>query len=139
MSIRKCKVCNVILNSENTYKRPAALLCKKHYNEYNLQRLRKNGYKAMKEYDSKRNKTPERKKQFRETAKKMSLKYPEKQRARLLTAYAVRIGTLIKKPCIICGELKVEAHHEDYTKPMEIIWFCRKHHSIHHYPNSVNN
>lgn len=42
-------------------------------------------------------------------------------------AKAVKEGWLIKEPCF-CGETKVEAHHPDYTKPLEVIWACKKHH-----------
>ena len=37
-------------------------------------------------------------------------------------------GKITKKPCVVCGETKVDGHHPDYSKPYEIIWLCRKHH-----------
>ena len=27
---------------------------------------------------------------------------------------------------------KIEAHHPDYTKPLEVIWLCNAHHKIEH-------
>lgn len=55
-------------------------------------------------------------------------RYPEKWRARQLARYAIKIGQIIKQPCEVCGEMKVQAHHEDYSKPLEINWVCIKHH-----------
>jgi len=41
----------------------------------------------------------------------------------------LKSGRLIKQPCEVCGEFEyVEAHHKDYSKPLEINWLCRKHH-----------
>jgi hypothetical protein len=40
---------------------------------------------------------------------------------------------LIQGPCSICGEQKtIHAHHDDYTKPLDVIWLCRKHHQERH-------
>lgn len=47
-------------------------------------------------------------------------------------AAAVKKGELIKIPCEVCGEIKSEAHHEDYEKPLEVRWLCRKHHRQRH-------
>ena len=33
-----------------------------------------------------------------------------------------------KTSCIICNDEHSEAHHEDYTKPLEVIWLCKTHH-----------
>ena len=42
---------------------------------------------------------------------------------------ALRDGVILKSPCRICGEAKVEAHHEDYSKPLDLLWYCRRHHT----------
>ena len=46
--------------------------------------------------------------------------------------WAIKKGKLFRKPCVICGELKVQAHHEDYDKPLEVRWLCNKHHRARH-------
>ena len=42
--------------------------------------------------------------------------------------YALKVGKLVKQPCAECGELEVEGHHPDYSRPLDVIWLCRKHH-----------
>lgn len=49
--------------------------------------------------------------------------------ARMLAHHARRRGELISQPCEVCGALKVEAHHDDYSKPLEVRWLCRPHHN----------
>lgn len=56
-------------------------------------------------------------------------KYPERVSARQKVYHAVKKGILIRKPCW-CGETKVEAHHFDYTKPLDVEWVCPRHHEI---------
>lgn len=48
---------------------------------------------------------------------------------------AVKKGQLRKKPCEVCGELKVEAHHCDYNKPLDVMWLCKKCHTEWHKHN----
>jgi hypothetical protein len=48
--------------------------------------------------------------------------------ARKRVYMAVRSGKLKRSPCY-CGEVQVEGHHKDYSKPLEVIWLCKKHHS----------
>lgn len=56
-----------------------------------------------------------------------------KKKVRQLTRYAVRQGRLIEMPCEVCkSTVKIEAHHDDYSKPLEVRWLCRKHHREHH-------
>ncbi|KKL82730.1 hypothetical protein LCGC14_1981810 [marine sediment metagenome] len=33
-----------------------------------------------------------------------------------------------RMPCIVCGSLKSEGHHFNYSKPLEVTWLCFKHH-----------
>lgn len=58
-----------------------------------------------------------------------------KNQSRAITRRAIANG-IITRPntCEICGgECKPEAHHEDYTKPLEVIWVCKQcHENIHH-------
>jgi len=49
--------------------------------------------------------------------------------ARNAVSNAIRNNKLKKQPCEVCGELKVQAHHEDYSKPLEVNWLCKDHHS----------
>jgi len=42
--------------------------------------------------------------------------------------YAVKTGKLVKTPCEVCGEEKVEGHHPDYSRPLDVVWLCRQHH-----------
>lgn len=51
-----------------------------------------------------------------------------KRRAKCKVYYAIKTGKLKSKPCQICGKQKADAHHEDYSKPLEVIWLCRAHH-----------
>ncbi len=53
---------------------------------------------------------------------------PEKHKARYTLDNAVRDGKLTKQPCELC-QCGAEAHHEDYSKPLEVKWLCQKHHS----------
>lgn len=46
---------------------------------------------------------------------------------------AVYAGKVIKSACIICGNKKSNGHHEDYSKPLEVIWLCHKHHQLKHF------
>lgn len=61
-------------------------------------------------------------------------KFPEKEKAHKKLQTAVRKGLILKMPCLICGNEKSEGHHPDYTKPLEVIWLCRKHHYQAHHP-----
>jgi len=57
---------------------------------------------------------------------------PEKRSAHVATRNAIRDGKLVCMPCEKCGAIKVDAHHDDYSKPLEVRWLCRKHHLEHH-------
>ncbi len=40
----------------------------------------------------------------------------------------VKLGKITKGVCEVCGDDIVEAHHRDYSKPLEVQWLCVKHH-----------
>jgi len=55
-----------------------------------------------------------------------------KRAAHVIVGNRIRDGSLTKQPCEVCGETKVDAHHNDYENPLEVRWLCRKHHAEHH-------
>ena len=56
-----------------------------------------------------------------------------KEESRRITYLARKCGILVKKPCEICGtESDVQAHHDDYKKPLGVRWLCRTHHNEYH-------
>ena len=58
---------------------------------------------------------------------------PEKRAATYMVSNAIRDSRLTKHPCQICGTIeRVQAHHEDYNKPLEVTWLCVKHHNERH-------
>ncbi len=42
---------------------------------------------------------------------------------------ALASGLITKQPCSACGDIKAEGHHPDYSKPLDVVWLCRKHHT----------
>ena len=62
-------------------------------------------------------------------------KYPKKYKAHQIINYAIKSKKLFKEPCIICGSIKAEAHHDDYDKPLNVRWLCSEHH---HKWHSIN-
>lgn len=59
-------------------------------------------------------------------------KFPEKTRARAALKHALKTGKIVRQPCEKCGAKKVHGHHEDYSKPLQVRWLCRKHHDEEH-------
>ena len=60
-----------------------------------------------------------------------------------VTEKAIKKGILIPEKCEVCGEYTfmkdgraaVQAHHDDYNKPLSVRWLCQKHHHIWHKEN----
>ena len=67
-------------------------------------------------------------------SKETRLKNRKKIIARRILNCELIKGTIKKEKCEVCKSEKVEAHHKDYNKPLEVIWLCHKHHREHHRP-----
>lgn len=57
---------------------------------------------------------------------------PLKAAAHFAVMYALKGGHIQRSPCTVCGSEKVQAHHHDYSKPLEVEWLCSLHHSVAH-------
>ena len=58
--------------------------------------------------------------------------HPEMYEAYKKVANAIRSGKLKREPCEVCNNLKTLAHHDDYSKPLEVRWFCASCHTKYH-------
>jgi hypothetical protein len=56
----------------------------------------------------------------------------EKARAHHKVFLAIKNGTLLQEPCVVCGNEKSNAHHENYDAPLSVIWLCEIHHKERH-------
>ncbi len=63
-----------------------------------------------------------------ETKLRYRQRHPDRIYARTMLAYAVRLGKIQKQPCVVCGDPRSEGHHSDYSKPLDVVWLCNKHH-----------
>ncbi len=86
----------------------------------------------MKEYSKYWKNTPKGKILTTATQKRYAEKNKIKRLAKDIVNNAIKAGKLFKKPCFKCGIKKVEGHHPDYTKPLQVIWLCKKHHTETH-------
>lgn len=50
-----------------------------------------------------------------------------KERARMVIAHLVE-GGFQRPSCEVCGKSNAEAHHTDYSRPLDVRWLCRSHH-----------
>jgi predicted nucleic acid-binding Zn-ribbon protein len=51
-----------------------------------------------------------------------------KRKAMVTYRTALKRGKLTRTPCHICGDEKVEGHHPDYSRPLDVVWLCKAHH-----------
>lgn len=143
-----CKVCTKIHYKDKHYN--------EHRNEY-LERSRKqkkNDHESYLEYlrnyynenkEKLREKNKEYQKNNRDKINERSRRYRKievvsmKEKARDKVQKAIRKGTLVRpSTCDDCGQdMFVEAHHEDYSKPLDVQWLCKDCHWKRHSTRSV--
>ena len=136
MKYKKCSQCGkkrlALIESFNSNKKSKDGLsswcrkCKREKDKIYSREYRQKNPEWKKE-DNKRNKNLIKKlvEEYRE-------KYPEREIAKYKLRQAIKKGKVKKKLCEICGERNVHGHHQDYLKPLEVIWLCAKHHKYLH-------
>jgi hypothetical protein len=90
---------------------------------------------SVREYDRARYyNDPNRRADIAENSLNWFSKNPEAKKAHETLNNAVRDGKIIKQPCSICGSVyRIHGHHDDYSKPLDVKWFCAKHHQRYHH------
>ena len=107
--VNKCKQCNKVDVTKN---RSSNI---DHYREYDRNRGNRQSSEYRADYKA---------------------KYPIKFKAHNIVNNSIRDGKLFKQPCEVClSDELVHAHHDDYSKPLNVRWLCPVHHSKWHYEN----
>jgi len=128
-AVKKCFKCENMLSLDEFYQHPQMAdghlnkckVCTKEDVSQNYTQRRK----QYSEYDRRRGHNSERKRKKQEYKKRYRERHPEKYQAEIIVGNAIRDGKLIKQPCCICGVTEsVQAHHNDYSKPLDVEWLC---------------
>jgi len=93
---------------------------------------RNKNLEKIRAYDKARSKEPHRAKLALEVNRAWRAEDTRRAKAHDAVTRAVRKGLLVRCPCIRCGEQKSLAHHEDYDKPLEVMWLCQPCHKQRH-------
>jgi hypothetical protein len=60
------------------------------------------------------------------------IRHPLEKAAHAFLRVALKAGRVKRLACAVCGNEKSQAHHENYEKPMEVVWLCARHHAERH-------
>ena len=74
----------------------------------------------------------------RDQKEEQNKKNPHKIKARKKLRRQVKIGNIVRPTvCSDCGstDRKIQAHHNDYSKPLDVVWVCSLCHAKIHYPD----
>lgn len=83
-------------------------------------------------YDRERGKNPERIAATLATVRAWRDQDKRRSTAHSAVANALRKGLLLRAACERCGSEKSVAHHDDYDKPLDIMWLCQPCHKQRH-------
>lgn len=85
-------------------------------------------------YDNERSKSEKRIKASAEQSKNYRSKYTNKYLAHNMVNNAIRDKKIVKPDrCDNCNsDSRLDGHHDDYAKPLEVRWLCRTCHSAWH-------
>ena len=127
---KRCTKCGEEKPLEEFY--PRAAKCKPCYRA-DVRRNRLANADYYREYDRNRARSPERLADRLARNRQFQSDCPEKRRAHIAANNALRDGRIVKTPCAFCGaDDNLEAHHHDYSKPLDVTWLCRPCHRRFH-------
>jgi len=144
--MKRCTRCGILKEDHefNTYKKYGKVylksMCKPCQYEYYKPYLKEYEKKPERREAQRKRATSER---GRELGRIRSQRYRSKPDGRKKDNVRGRLYQAIKSgkivvpdACSECGKVgKVEAHHEDYDKPFDVIWLCKQCHENRHHLN----
>lgn len=133
---KKCFKCNTVKPLEDFYKHSQMLdghvnKCKE-CNKNDVTANRNKNIERIRAYDRARSKEQHRIKANTEITRAWRAEDKRRSAAHSRVSRAIRNGSLVRQPCIRCGEVKSLAHHEDYDKPLDVMWLCQPCHKQRH-------
>lgn len=151
MSSKTCFKCGLTLSRDCFYKHPRmadGLLGKcKACTRSDVQKNRADNVDRYRSYDNDRALLPHRVVQREEYARspegratharalaESNRRYPERVNARAIFRRAVKRGEVTPWSCCAVPECdrKPQAHHPDYSRPLDVVWLCSTHHRAAH-------
>jgi hypothetical protein len=84
------------------------------------------------EYSREWQKSAEEREKRRQRAAVYRARHKEKVKARSALGQAIQRGEIKRGACEKCSEPKAEAHHDDYSRPLDVRWLCVRHHVEEH-------
>lgn len=76
---------------------------------------------------------------LRRSYAKRKVKHPDRLKVNGIVGNAMKLGKLTPLPCFVCGAAKTEGHHADYSRPLDVVWLCKKHHvEVHQLAKQLN-
>ena len=133
---KECFKCNTVKPLEDFYKHPQmpdghVNKCKE-CNKNDVTANRNKNIERVRAYDRARGKDPSRIKANTEITRVWRAEDKRRSAAHSRVSQAIRNGCLVRQPCVRCGEVKSLAHHEDYDKPLDVMWLCQPCHKQRH-------
>ena len=133
---KKCKECKKTklisefskhCNVKGGYRHQCKTCCSIYNKEWN-----RNNREYRSEYKKIKNQQPDRKAANAKVQRNYRKTNPKYNYVHNKVIEALRKGELIRQPCEVCGSQFVHAHHEDYDKPLNVMWLCPQHHRDQH-------
>lgn len=107
-------------------------MCRKCFSEYNKKRYASDPDRFKADARKYKRENPA---SVLETRIRICAKNPTSRNAARVVEAALNSGALTRQTfCSGCGassdDVKIEAHHSDYTKPLSVVWLCPSCHSV---------
>ena len=133
---KTCFKCNAVKLLDDFYKHPKmpdghVNKCKE-CNKKDVTENREKNIERVRSYDRERSKDPKRIKLNVEHNRAWRAADVRRNKAHNAVHWAIKTGKLERQPCIRCESEKSLAHHENYDKPLDVVWLCQPCHKKRH-------